>query len=199
MGHVVLDITMSLDGFVTAPNDGPSAGLGENGEVLHYWVFGGPWTYDAPHTPAQTGADKQVLDEVAQAGAAVMGRRTYDIVDGWGGTPPLGIPCVVVTHRVNDAPDPATGFVFVNGIESAVERAQQIAGDKDVYVGGGASVAQQALQARLVETLNIHVAPVILGAGRQLFGELGSRLRLECTRVLDSPYATHIQYRVLSY
>ncbi|SRR6266545_3876764 len=157
MSQVVLDITMSLDGFVTAPNDGPGRGLGDDGECLHYWVFGGPWTYgeSQQERPGATGVDREVLDELMAAGAAVVGRRMYDVTDGWGGTSPFG------------------------------------------GIGGGASIAQQALQAELVDELQIHIAPVILGAGRPLFGELGTRLRLERTRVLDSPFATHIKFRVL--
>jgi dihydrofolate reductase len=190
---------MSLDGFVTAPNDGPGRGLGDDGECLHYWVFGGPWTYGEPHQdrPGATGVDREVIDELMEAGAAVVGRRMYDVTDGWGGKPPFGVPCIVVTHRVGDQPDPSSGFEFVDGIEAAVERARQIAGDRQVGIGGGASIAQQALQAELVDELQIHIAPVILGASRPLFGELGTRLQLERTRVLDSPFATHIKFRVL--
>jgi dihydrofolate reductase len=103
----------------------------------------------------------------------------------------------VVTHRVGDQPDPASGFEFVDGVEAAIGRARQVAGDKHVGIGGGASIAQQALRAGLVDELRIHVAPVILGSGRTLFGQLGTRLRLEPTRILESPYATHISYRIL--
>ena len=198
MSQVVLDITMSLDGFVAAPNDGPGHGLGDDGECLHYWVFGGPWTYGEAHQerPGATGVDREVIDELMEAGAAVVGRRMYDVTDGWGGKPPFGVPCIVVTHRLGDQPEPASGFEFVDSIEAAVDRARQIAGDRHVGIGGGASIAQQALQAQLVDELQIHIAPVILGAGRPLFGELGTRLRLERTRVLDSPFATHIKFRV---
>src|SRR5436853_3803466 len=191
MGEVVLDITMSIDGFVTGPNDGPvGGGLGVGGEVLHYWVFGGPWSYDEPREMAPAGVDKQVLDEAGSAGASVVGRRMYDITGGWGGNPPFDLPMVVVTHRVNETPV-SSRFEFVNGIEAAVTKAQELAQGKNVYVGGGASIAQQALQAGLVDRINLHVAPVILGGGRPLFGELGTSLHLECTRVLESPYATH--------
>jgi dihydrofolate reductase len=198
MSQVVLDITMSLDGFVAGPGDRPGTGLGEGGEVLHYWVFGGPWTYADEHPMEPTGADKEALESaIAGGGAAVVGRRMYELAGAWGGTSPFGNPCVVVTHRVEDAPDPASGFEFVSGVEAAVSRARAIAGEKDVSVGGGASICQQALAAGLVDQLNIHIAPVILGAGRSLFGELGTRLHLERTRVLESPYATHLSFRVL--
>lgn len=196
MSRVALNITMSLDGFVTAPNDGPDRGLGDDGEVLHYWVFGGPWTSGERPTTQATGVDKQVLDEAMHAGGAVVvGRRMYDITNGWGGSSPFG-PCIVVTHRVEEQPDPASGFEFVDGVEAAIERAREIAGDKNVVIGGGASIAQQALQAGLVDELQLHIAPVILGAGRPLFGQLGTRLLLERTRIRESPYATHIDFRV---
>jgi dihydrofolate reductase len=199
MGRVVLDITMSLDGYVTAPNDRPGQGLGEDGEILHYRVFGRPWTYEdqeevTGEVGASSGADHEVFEELMEAGAAVVGRRMYDVTDGWGGTSPFG-PCVVVTHRVADQPDPVSGYEFVDGVEEAVRRAREIAGDRSVAIGGGAAIAQQALRAGLVDELQIHVAPVILGGGRTLFGALGIRLVLEPVRVLESSFATHIRYR----
>lgn len=201
MSRVVADITMSLDGFVTAPNDGPAGGLGDNGEVLHYWVFGGPWTHETADKgqpgDGAVGVDKQVIDEFMQGAAMVVGRRMYDVTAGWGGRSPFGVSCIVVTHRVADQPDPASMFEFVDGVEAAVDRARRIAGDGTVNVGGGASIIQQALRSGLVDELQVHVAPVILGAGRTLFGELGIRLHLEPIRVLDSPFATHIKYRVV--
>jgi dihydrofolate reductase len=197
MTPVALDMTVSLDGFVTAPNDAHGRGLGDDGEVLHYWVFGGPWTYDRRTDLEATGVDEQVLADAMQTGeASVVGRRTYDVTGGWGGSSPFG-PCIVVTHRVDEQPDPESGFEFVNGVEAAVDRAREIAGDRYVVIGGGASIAQQALQAGLVDELRLHVAPVILGAGRTLFGQLGVRPHLERTRIRESPYATHLDFRVL--
>jgi dihydrofolate reductase len=165
MSQVVLDISMSLDGFVTAPNDARGRGLGDGGEVLHYWVFGGPWTYDNVPDAEATGVDRQVLDEAMQGGAGVAGRRMYDVSGGWGGSAPGGVPCIVVTHRVDEQPDPASGFEFVDGVEAAIDRTRQIAGDKQVHIGGGASIAQQALQAGLVDELHIHVRPSHPGRG----------------------------------
>jgi dihydrofolate reductase len=196
VGDVIIDITMSLDGFVAAPNDGPGRGLGDRGEILHYWVFGGPWTYDDRPDQEMTEIDKQVLEDAIQGGgASVVGRGMYEAARAWGGRSPFG-PCVVVTHRVDDQPDPAAGFEFVDGIDAAIGRAREIAGERNVGIGGGASIIQQALQAGLVDGLRMHVAPVILGAGRTLFGELGVRLGLERTRVRESPYATHIDFRI---
>ena len=120
----------------------------------------------------------------------------YDITNGWGGRSPFG-PCVVVSHRVDEQPDPASGFEFVDGVGPAIARAREIAGDKDVNVGGGASVVQQALRAGLVDELHLHIAPVILGAGRPLFGDLGIRFNLERVRILESAYATHVNYRIV--
>lgn len=202
MADVTLDITMSRDGFVTAPNDAPGNGLGDDGEVLHFWVFGGPWTYRNPagagrKIGASNPMDQVVLDEIMSAGAAVVGRRMFEVAGGWGGRPPFGTRCIVVTHRLEDQPDPTSGFEFINGIEAAVHRAKEIAGERHVAIGGGASVARQALQLGLVDDLQVHVAPVVLGAGRPLFGETGARLHLEPVRVLDSPFATHLKYRVL--
>jgi len=202
MAQVQLDITMSLDGFVTAADDRFGRGLGDQGEVLHYWVLGRAWTYENQEgldrqLGSTTGVDQAVIDEVLAAGAAVVGRRMYDITGGWGGQSPFG-PCVVVTHRVDEQPDPKSGFEFVNGVVAAVDRARQIAGDGLVTVGGGASIVQQTLRGGLADALQIHIAPVVLGAGRTLFGELGTRVRLERTRVIDSPFATHIKYRILN-
>jgi len=137
LSPVALDMTVSLDGFVTAPNDGRGRGLGDDGEVLHYWVFGGPWTYDRRTNREATGVDKQVLADAMQTGeASVVGRRMYDVTGGWDGSSPFG-PCIVVTHRVEERPDPASGFEFVSGVEAAIDRAREIAGDRYVVIGGG--------------------------------------------------------------
>jgi dihydrofolate reductase len=197
MTKVLAGITTSVDGYITGPNDGPGKGLGEGGERLHYWVFGGPWTYDRRTNREATGVDKQVLADAMQTGeASVVGRRMYDVAGGWDGSSPFG-PCIVVTHRVGERPDPASGFEFVSGVEAAIGRAREIAGDRYVVIGGGASIAQQALQAGLVDELHLHVAPVILGAGRTLFGQLGVRLHLERSRIRESAYATHIDFHIL--
>jgi len=197
---VIADITMSLDGFVTGPHDGQGQGLGEGGERLHNWVMGGPWTY-AGGSPFQAkGVDREVLDEaLGAAGAIIVGRRMYDVVDGWGDSSPFDRPVFVVTSR----PHPhrvagKTSYTFVTGgIHDALAQAGQAAGGQDISVGGGASVIQQFLAAGLVGQLNLHLSPVLLGSGKRLFENLGSRLpALEQTRVRESPNATHLQYRV---
>ena len=196
MGNVVVDISMSLDGFVAGPNDGMGRGLGDGGEPLHYWVFGGPWSYDG-ETGSASGADREILDEMfAASGATIVGRRMFDVVEGWGYENPFDSPCFVLTHRADeDILAKAPTFTFVaSGIESALEAARAVAGDKDISIAGGANVAQQYLRAGLVDEMQIHLAPVLLRAGTRLFDHVD--VALTPTRVVESPLATHIRYRV---
>ena len=195
---VIASITTSVDGYVTGPEDGPGRGLGIGGERLHYWVMGGPWTYDGEHDPAgMAGADKEFFDDlVSGLGAGVCGRGMYDAAGGWGGTNPFGGPLFVLTHRTGDAPDPSTGFVFVDGLATAMDRASAAAAGRDVTIGGGADVIRQALAAGYVDELAISTAPVVLGAGKRLFDGFGQDIDLEVRRVYTSPYATHVRYAV---
>jgi dihydrofolate reductase len=196
MTKVAAGITTSLDGFITGPNDGPGRGLGDGGERLHYWVFGGPWSYDAEPTGEAGGADKEFLDEgIGRVGAVIGGRNTYEAAEAWGGQNPFGVPFFIVTHRTQDAPQDA-GFTFVNGLDEAVAQARAAAGDQDVFIMGGADVIRQALRAGYVEELSISIAPVVLGAGKRLFDGFDQTVPLEHVRVLQSPFATHITYRV---
>ena len=196
MSKVAAGITTSLDGYITGPNDGPGQGLGEGGERLHYWVFGGPWTYDEEPRGEATGADSEFLEEaVMRGGAVVGGRNTYDAARAWGGQNPFGVPFFIVTHHPEDAPQDA-GFTFVNGLEEAIARAREAAGEQDVFVMGGADVIRQALRAGFVEELSVSIAPIVLGAGKRLFDGFEETVNLEHVRVLQSPFATHITYRV---
>lgn len=197
MTKVVATITISLDGFITGPNDGPGRGLGDGGERLHYWVFGGPWSYDEEPRREATGADKEYLDEaMARGGAVVIGRNMYEAAQAWGGHDPFGVPLFVVTHRTDDEPAEG-GFTFVSGLDEAISRAREAAGDKDVGIGGGADVIRQALRAGNVEELSLSIAPVILGGGKRLFDDLDQSVYLEHLGLLQSPLATHITYRVV--
>jgi dihydrofolate reductase len=194
---VTAGITISLDGYITGPNDGPGRGLGEGGERLHYWVFGGPWSYDEEPRGEATGADKELLDGAfARVGAVIGGRNTYEAAGAWGGTNPFGVPFFVVTHRTDDAPTDA-GFTFVNGVDEAIAQAREVADGKDVSVMGGAKVIRQALRAGYVEELSISIAPVVLGGGKRLFEDFDQTVSLEHVRLLQSPFATHITYRVV--
>jgi dihydrofolate reductase len=197
MTKVAAGITTSLDGYITGPNDGPGRGLGDGGERLHYWVFGGPWSYDEEPRGAATGADKEFLDGgIARAGAVVGGRNTYEAAQAWGGHNPFGVPFFIVTHRPEDAPEGA-GFTFVDGLDEAIAQARQAAGSKDLLVMGGADVIRQSLRAGHVEELSISIAPVVLGGGKRLFDDFDETVRLEHLRLLQSPFATHITYRVM--
>ena len=196
MTKVLAGITMSVDGYITGPNDGPGKGLGEGGERLHYWVFGGPWTYDDEPRGEPTGEDAAWLSEaVSRIGAVVAGRWTYEAAGHWGDKNPWGLPLFIVTHRPEEEP-PGGAFTFVSGVKEAVERATEAAGDKDVHVMGGAEVIRQALEAGLVDELTIIIAPVVLGGGKRLFDGFSGSFELEHRGVRQSPYATFIDYRV---
>lgn len=133
---------------------------------------------------------------IANQGAVVGGRGTYEAAEAWGGTNPWGLPFFIVTHRPEDEPA-GKGFTFVNGLEEAVTRAREAAGRRDVGIMGGADVIRQALRAGLVDELSISIAPVVMGAGKRLFEGFDSDVPLEPIRVLQSPFATHITYRVV--
>jgi dihydrofolate reductase len=193
---VVASITTSIDGYITGPNDGPERGLGEGGERLHYWVFGGPWTYESAPKGEATGEDKAFLDDaMARLGAVVGGRGTYESADHWGGTNPWPVPFFVVTHRPEEQPAEG-GFTFVEGLEDAIDRARAAAGDKDVSLMGGADIIRRALHDGLVDELFISIAPITLGDGKRLFDGFDDQLDLEPIGVRQSPYATHISYRI---
>jgi dihydrofolate reductase len=196
MTKVVAAITTSVDGYITGPGDGPGKGLGEGGERLHYWVFGGPWTYaDGPKGDA-SGEDAAWLERaIASVGAVVGGRWTYEAAGHWGDENPWGLPFFIVTHRPEE--EPAGGdFTFVSGVDAAVERALAAADGNDVSVMGGAEIIRQALEADLVDELTLIVAPVVLGGGKRLFEGFSRSLELEHLGVRQSPFATFIDYRV---
>jgi dihydrofolate reductase len=196
MTKVLAGITTSVDGYIAGPNDDPGRGLGEGGERLHYWVFGGPWTYDDGPKGDASGEDAEWLSEMtSRIGAVVSGRWTYEAARHWGDENPWGLPVFIVTHRPEEEPE-GGAFTFVSGVEEAVERAREAAGDKDVHVMGGADVLRQALEAGLVDELTIIIAPVILGGGKRLFEGFSESLELEQLGVRQSQFATFINYRV---
>jgi dihydrofolate reductase len=214
MGQVVLDITTSLDGFVAGPNATLEQPLGEGGEQLHEWIFGlASWRKRHGLSGGTTGADDDLLKEgVASTGAVVMGRRMFSGGEGpweddpradgwWGDEPPFGVPVFILTHHAREpvAKKGGTTYTFVTeGVEAALAQARDAAGDSNVGVAGGASVAQQFLAAMLLDEIQLHVAPVLLGAGVRLFEDLGTeQIELEPTRVVSSPAVTHVRYRVV--
>jgi dihydrofolate reductase len=192
---VIATITTSLDGFVTGPSDGPGCGLGVGGERLHYWVFGGPWTYaDGPSGDgAMRPEDQAHYDALtARMGAVVVGRGMYEAAGAWGGQNPWPAPAFVLTHRSED-PHP-DDFTFVEGLDDALARADEAAGGRDVVIGGGADLIRQALTAGVVDEIGLSIAPVTLGAGKRLLD--GVDVVLAPLEVRQSAYATHIWYAV---
>lgn len=196
MSKVIAGITTSVDGYVTGPDDGPGRGLGTGGERLHYWVFGGPWTYNAEPRGEIGGEDKVWMDQATRTlGAVVAGRRTYEAAGHWGDENPWGVPFFIVTHRPEEQPS-GEAFRFVGDIGEGLDRAKDAAGTKDVNLMGGADVIRQALAAGLVDELTIIIAPVVLGGGKRLFEGFDQDVELEHKGVRQSPYATFIDYSV---
>ena len=202
MGKVVFNMTMSLDGFVAGPNDGPGNGLGDGGDVLFKWYFNGDTEIpisDGQMTLKVSAQSAEILKEAFTTyGAGVWGRKTFDIAGAWGGHPP-GSPCFILTHHVpQEWVKEGSPFIFVtDGIESAIRQAKQAAGDKDVVLCT-ASILQQAIQAGLVDEIDVDVAPVLLGAGVRLFDHLGAApIEMENTRVIVAPGVTHLRYRII--
>jgi dihydrofolate reductase len=213
MTKLTLDISMSLDGFIAGPNQTLEEPLGKGGERLHEWVTRlEAWREPHGLEGGETNADSEVVTEaLAAAGAIVMGRRMFSGGEGpweddpnpdawWGDNPPFHVPVFVITHHEREtvAKEGGTTFTFVtDGIESALEEARAVAGDKNVALGGGADVVQQYLKAGLLDELQIHVVPLLLGGGVSLFGSLGiDQAELEQTRVIASPSVTHLRYSV---
>jgi dihydrofolate reductase len=208
--QTILNITMSVDGFVAGPNATLEQPLGEGGEQLHEWILG-LRSWREPHglEGGETNADDDLVRETHERmGAFVMGRRMFSGGAGpweddpnaggwWGDEPPFGAPVFVVTHHEREPLTlGSTTFTFVtDGIEAAVRQARESAGERDVQVCGGADVAQQALGAGLLDELHVHVAPLLLGSGVRLFERVDPR-PVELTRVVESPRVTHLVYRV---
>ncbi len=186
MSTVVIDMSMSLDGYIAAPNDVPGQGLGEDGMRLHNWAFDDPSVFEKVYG--------NLLEET---GAVIMGRRSYDnSIQEWGGQGPLGdVPCFVVTHRAFEPASPVF-TVVTDGIEQALVKAREAAGDKRIGLMG-ANLDQQYLAAGLVDEIRIHLINVLLGGGRRLFDQLPERVELEQAGVSETDGATHIAYRVV--
>jgi len=196
MSKVVAGITTSVDGYITGPDDGPGCGLGVGGERLHYWVFGGPWSYESPGRGEASGEDKAYLDEMTEAnGAVISGRSTYEAAGHWGGANPWDVPLFIVTHRPGEQPDRG-GLTFADSLAEAIEQASAVAGGKQVMLMGGADLIRQGLAAGYVDELTVIVAPVVLGGGKRLFDGFTRSLELEHLWVRQSRYATFIHYRV---
>ncbi len=217
MGNVTVDITMSLDGYVAGPNQSRDEPLGEGGEGLHEWAIA-TQSFQELHGRGggEDNPDSKLLAEGFEGlGAVVMGRRMFGGGEGpwgsdpsfddpwegwWGDDPPFHVPVFVLTHHAREplAKQGGTTFTFVTeGIEAAVEQAQSTAGEKVISIAGGAETIQQCLQAGLVDEMQLHVVPQLLGDGERLLENLGPQLpELEIARVIESPAVTHLKYRV---
>ena len=185
MGNVVIDMSMSVDGYIAAPNDNPEQGLGEDGMRLHNWMFDDPSVFERVYG-----------DLVEETGAVIMGRRSYDnSIEAWGGKGPLGeVPCFVITHGPPTSWGPVFTFV-TDGIESALAKAREAAADRRIGLMG-ANIDQQFLAAGLVDEIRIHLVDVLLGGGRRLFDQLPERTELELTGLSKTGGVTHLEYRV---
>jgi dihydrofolate reductase len=192
MSKVIFDISMSLDGFVTASNVRPEEPMGDGGQRLHEWAFG------------EDERNRELLAEAVNfVGAVIAGRRTYALsVPWWGADGPTGparVPVFVVTHaEPEEVPEEGVYTFVTDGIESALEQAKMAAGDKDVAVMGGAEMGQQYIGAGLVDEISIHLVPVLLGGGTRMFEHLGGEhIQLESAGVIKTPEATHLRFRVV--
>ncbi|HEY4017109.1 MAG TPA: dihydrofolate reductase family protein [Pseudonocardiaceae bacterium] len=199
MSKVIADISMSLDGYVTAPGAGPEHGLGIGGEAIHAWVL------EEPRSPVD---EAMLTGSFAETGAVVLGRRLFDVVDGPGGwNDDVGYgydqdqsaapPFFVLTHEPPAKVRLASRFRFVTeGVAAVIEAALLAAGDKAVVVMGGANIVDQCLAAGLVDELRIHLSPVVVGGGTRLFDLVGPTTLVQ-REVIESPRATHITYEVV--
>lgn len=211
MSKVRVHISTSLDGYVAGPNQSMENPLGEGGERLHDWIVPlKAWREPAGMDGGEENANSPIVREAfANVGAEIMGRGKFgppsrgawgdDPWQGWwGDNPPFHKPVFVLTHHERDPLTLTdTTFTFVtDGIESALAQAREAAGEKDVYIGGGADVINQYLAAGLVDELELHVAPILLGGGARLFANIAPNAKLEPLRVMEAPGVTHLKYRL---
>jgi dihydrofolate reductase len=212
MSKLRIDISVSADGYVAGPDPSMEDPLGRGGEQLHEWVLKLK-AWREPHGREggeETPDDEIVREHVGSVGATIMGRRMYSNGSGpweddpkadgwWGDDPPFGHSIYVLTHHEREpvAKADGTSYNFVtDGIEAALQRAREQAGDQDVAIAGGADAIQQYLNAGLVDELQLHIVPVVLGGGRRLLDGIDPSISLELDRVVNSPEVTHIRYRV---
>jgi dihydrofolate reductase len=203
MGRIVAELSVSLDGFVAGPNDHPENGMGDGGMRLFDWYSSGDVAFPLPGTgmvfQLSRASAELLREEWGNMGAMVAGRRMFDIAHAWGGHPPGGGPCFIVTHSApQEWVKPGSPFIFVtDGVESAIRQARQVAGDKDVDVSS-ASIVQQCLRLGLLDEIQLDLAPVLLGGGVRLFDNLGGQqVQLERIRIVDAPGVTHMRFRVI--
>jgi dihydrofolate reductase len=194
MSRVVLYMSMSVDGFITGPDDDKDHGLGVNGERLHDWLHSGG-VDPASHRPSDE-ASATVFDEVMATGAVIVGRRTFEFAGGWAGDHHDGVPIFVLTHAAPEEPAPGNARYVTDGIESCVRQAKAAAAGRDILLHGAAT-AQECLRAGLLDAMELQLMPVLLGQGRRLFENMPpDHVELELIRDLDAPGVQHLRYRV---
>jgi len=188
---------MSLDGFIAGPNADPDNGLGDGGERLHEWLFEDADANEKGMPVRPVGVNGQVFDELMSTGAVVAGRGTFEPAGGWGGDHHDGVPIFILTRRDPAGLPPWPLVTYVDEVTAAMAEAKQAAGEKNVLVHG-AGTAQLALGAGVLDELELHLIPVLLGQGRRLFENLGGgQIELERTRILEGEGGvTHVHYRV---
>ena len=199
MSKVVIEMSLSLDGFIAGPNDTKDQPFGgRNAQRLHDWLLIGGEPYDGNAFFRPEGRNREFVDALFRTtGTLLTGRRTYDLVGGWGGSHPIpGLPVVVLTHAPpSDVPKGRSSFTFRTNVYEAVDAAKRQAKEKDVMVHG-ADTTQQLLAAGLADELRLHVAPLLLGDGRRLFERGLDDVQLEMIETVATPQAVHIRYRV---
>ena len=196
MSKVVLYMSMSVDGFITGPDDSDEHGLGVGGERLHAWLADGGVT-PRSYRPADD-AGATVFDELTATGAVITGRRTFEFAGGWAGDHHDGVPIFVLTRAAPPEPPPGSAHYVTDGIGSCVDRAKAAAGGRDILLHGAAT-AQECLRAGLLDEMELQLVPVLLGQGRRLFADLPpSHVELDLVRALDGPGVQHLRYRVRS-
>ena len=210
MSALRVNITMSVDGYVAGPHQSLDQPLGIGGETLHNWMVN-TRTFHQLHGQdggGETGPDDSIAAEMFEnVGATIMGRHMFGGGEGawsdwkgwWGENPPYHSPVFVLTHHPREplGMQGGTTFHFVTeGIHTALERARDAAAGKDVHIGGGAEVVQQYLKTGLIDEMDLHISPLLLGSGARLFDETGGRqTEFECIRVISTPAARHYKYR----
>ena len=191
MSKVIMEMSVSLDGYVTGPHVRPEEPMGDGGECLHEWMFAGK---------SATEVETYQTAKYSEIGALIMGRRMVDLGIGpWGEKPAFHAPCFVITHRPAETivKKGGTSYIFVtDGIEAALDRARQAAGSQDVQINGGADIAQQFLKAGLLDKIRLHLVPIILGAGTRLFGGVRTDVQFVPREAQNAPMVTHLIYDV---
>jgi dihydrofolate reductase len=196
MSKVVLYMSMSVDGFITGPDDNKEHGLGVGGERLHAWLAD-DGVDPASYRPADD-AGATVFDELMATGAVITGRRTFEFAGGWAGDHHDGVPIFVLTHTTPAEPPPGSARYVTDGIASCVAQAKAAAGGRDILLHGAAT-AQECLRAGLLDEMELQLMPVLMGRGRRLFADLPpEHVELDLIRALDGPGVQHLRYRVRS-